>query len=140
MTTRAESPDRAAMPIAIIGSSCLMGGAETPEQFWQHLASGTPGFCEVPSSRFPWKAYHSNNPAELDKGSVWRGSFFKPLEVPWQEYKMGPKMLDELPRGEFYTVEAIRRALEDARLHQRPFPRERTAVIMGGAEIGRAHV
>ncbi|RKG88157.1 polyketide synthase family protein [Corallococcus terminator] len=123
-------------PIAIIGASCLMGGAETPEQLWQHLSRGTPGFCEVPASRFAWKTYHSDNPADFDKGSVWRGSFFQPLEVPWQEYKMGPKMLDELPRGEFYTVEAIRRAIEDARLHQRPFPRERTAVIMGGAEIG----
>lgn len=124
------------MPIAIIGASCLVGGVETPEQLWQHLSGGTPGFSEVPSSRFPWKPYHSSNPAESDKGAVWRGSFFKPLEVPWREYKMGPKMLDELPRSEFYVVEAIRRALEDARLNERPFNRERTAVILGGAELG----
>lgn len=124
------------MPIAIIGASCLMGGAQSPEQLWQQLASGPHGFTEVPASRFAWQQFHSTNPAESDKGSVWRGSFFQPLEVPWQEYKMGPKMLDELPRSEFYTVEAIRRAIEDARLHQRPFNRERTAVIMGGAEIG----
>ncbi|SEL13696.1 Ketoacyl-synthetase C-terminal extension [Stigmatella aurantiaca] len=136
MNPSAESPGRAAMPIAIIGASCLVGSVETPEQLWQHLSSGTPGFSEVPSHRFSWRTYHSNNPAELDKGAVWRGSFLKPLEVPWREYKMGPKMLDELPRSEFYTVEAIRRALENARLHERPFARERTAVILGGAELG----
>ncbi|WP_245767768.1 beta-ketoacyl synthase N-terminal-like domain-containing protein [Stigmatella erecta] len=127
---------KTAMPIAVIGSSCLVAGAESPAQLWDYLSSGIPRFTEVPSSRFHWKNFYSNNPADTDKGSVWRGSFFKDMELPWREYKIGPKMLDDLHRIELYTVEAVRRALADARLLERPFPRERTAVIMGGSEMG----
>ncbi|ADO69382.1 Beta-ketoacyl synthase [Stigmatella aurantiaca DW4/3-1] len=136
MKANAQVTHRTGMPIAIIGASCLVAGAETPAQLWEHLSSGIPRFSEVPSSRFNWKNFYSNNPADTDKGAVWRGSFFKDMELPWREYKIGPKMLDDLHRIELYTVEAVRRALVDARLMERPFPRERTAVIMGGSEMG----
>ncbi|HEX8706368.1 MAG TPA: beta-ketoacyl synthase N-terminal-like domain-containing protein [Myxococcaceae bacterium] len=136
MTTSSDAAPQAAVPVAIIGASCLVANAQTPEQLWEHISRGTPSFSEVPADRFSREHFHSDNPAELDKGPVWRGSFFKELELPWREYKIGPKMLDELHRCELYTVEAIRRVMADARLHERPFPRERTAVIMGGAEMG----
>ena len=127
---------RTSMPIAIIGASCLVAGAETPEQLWRYIGEGKPRFSQVPASRFRWESFYSEDPAETEKGAVWRASLFKDLELPWQEYKVGPKMLDELHRCELYTVEAIRRALVDADLLKRPFPRERTAVIMGGSEMG----
>ncbi|WP_342374370.1 polyketide synthase dehydratase domain-containing protein [Myxococcus stipitatus] len=136
MTTETQSATRTSTPIAIIGASCLVAGAETPEQLWRYITEGTPRFAQVPSSRFRWESFYSKDSSDTEKGEVWRASFFNDLELPWREYKVGPKMLDELHRCELYTVEAIRRALADARLLERPFPRERTAVIMGGSEMG----
>ncbi|KFE69525.1 beta-ketoacyl synthase N-terminal-like domain-containing protein [Hyalangium minutum] len=136
MTPEPQAATRTSMPIAIIGASCQVAGADTPEQFWQYIVEGKPRFTQVPASRFRWESFYSQDPSETEKGEVWRASFFNDLELPWREYKVGPKMLDELHRCELYTVEAIRRALADARLLDRAFPRERTAVIMGGTEMG----
>ncbi|WP_338865758.1 beta-ketoacyl synthase N-terminal-like domain-containing protein [Myxococcus stipitatus] len=136
MTSETQAATRTSTPIAIIGASCLVAGAETPEQLWRYISEGTPRFAQVPTSRFRWESFYSKDSSDTEKGEVWRASFFNDLELPWREYKVGPKMLDELHRCELYTVEAIRRALVDARLLERPFPRERTAVIMGGSEMG----
>ncbi|XXF80814.1 beta-ketoacyl synthase N-terminal-like domain-containing protein [Myxococcaceae bacterium GXIMD 01537] len=136
MTAESQAVSRTSMPVAIVGASCMVAGAETPEQLWQYIVEGKPRFAQVPASRFRWESFYSQDSSETEKGEVWRASFFNDLELPWREYKVGPKMLDELHRCELYTVEAIRRALADARLLERPFPRDRTAVIMGGTEMG----
>ncbi|MFY1828968.1 beta-ketoacyl synthase N-terminal-like domain-containing protein [Myxococcus fulvus] len=136
MTSHPQSATRKSTPIAIIGASCMVAGTETPEQLWQYIVAGTPRFAQVPESRFRWESFYSQDASDTEKGEVWRASFFGELELPWREYKVGPKMLDELHRCELYTVEAIRRALADARLLEREFARERTAVIMGGSEMG----
>lgn len=124
------------MPVAVIGASCIVGGAGDPDELWEQVSRGPPPFAEVPAGRFPWRDYFSPDRAETDKGSVWRASFFAEMELPWRELKIGPKMLDGLHRSEVYIIEAVRRALADADLLARPSARERTAVIMGGAEMG----
>jgi len=136
MSAEPQTPPRTSTPIAIIGASCLVAGAETPEQLWQYIVEGKPRFAQVPDSRFRWESFYSKDPSDTEKGEVWRASLFSDLQLPVREYKVGPKMLDELHRCELYTVEAIRRALADAGLLERSFPRDRTAVIMGGSEMG----
>lgn len=136
MNAETNASSGARMPVAIIGASCIVGGAGSPDQLWEHLSRGAPPFAEVPPGRFPWRDYFSPDPADTDKGSVWRASFFEEMELPWRELKIGPKMLDGLHRSEVYIIEAIRRALVDAELLARPSARERTAVIMGASEMG----
>lgn len=124
------------MPVAIIGASCIIGGAGNPDQLWEHLSRGAPPFAEVPAGRFPWRDYFSPDRTDTDKGSVWQASFFEEFELPWRELKIGPKMLDGLHRSEVYIIEAVRRVLVDAGLLARPIARDRTAVIMGASEMG----
>lgn len=43
--------------IAVIGMSCRIAGARTPEQLWEMLDAGKDMITEIPSSRWDWRDY-----------------------------------------------------------------------------------
>ena len=83
------------------------------------------------ADRWDWRTYYDPDPKAPDKiYSKWGG--FLP-EVPFDplRYGMPPSSLPSIEPAQLLALEVARTALEDAGYAQRPFPRERTAVVLG---------
>ncbi|HQS07041.1 MAG TPA: beta-ketoacyl synthase N-terminal-like domain-containing protein, partial [Daejeonella sp.] len=63
-------------PVAIIGMSCVFpGGANSPEQLWDILMSGTDTVKEVPAERWDAQKYYDADYQVPGKMSTKNGSF-----------------------------------------------------------------
>ena len=68
-------------PIAVIGMSCRFPGhANTPEQFWNLLATGGHGITEVPKSRWDMDQYYDPDPEKPGKSYTRYGAFIDDIE------------------------------------------------------------
>ncbi len=128
-----ESDKSASQPsdIAIIGISTLLPKAENPERFWENILRKVDTITEIPSSRWDWRLYYDPDPKTRDKiYSKW-GGFLD--DVPFDPMRFGipPKSLKSIEPLQLLSLEAVRRALEDAGLAAGDFDRENTSVILG---------
>ncbi len=117
--------------IAIVGMAALMPGASTVRAFWHNTLKGVDAIEEIPSDRWDWRQYYDADPKAPDRiVSKWGG--FLP-EVPFDplRYGMPPTTVPSIEPMQLLTLEVVRSALEDAGYRDRPFPRERTAVVLG---------
>ena len=99
--------------------------------FWENTLRGVDAITEVPPDRWDWRLYYDPDPKAPDKIiSKWGG--FVP-DVPFDplRYGMPPSSLPSIEPLQLLTLEAVRAALDDAGYADRPFPRERTAVVLG---------
>ena len=68
-------------PIAIVGMSCRFpGGANSPEEFWRILSSGTDAITEVPADRWNIDAVYDPNPETPDKTTSRWGGFIDQVD------------------------------------------------------------
>ena len=117
--------------VAIIGMSAIVPGAGDVRTFWENTLRGHDAITEVPPDRWDWRLYFDPDPKAADKiTSKWGG--FVP-EIPFDplRYGMPPTSLPAIEPLHLLTLEAVRAALDDAGYRDRPFPRERTAVVLG---------
>ena len=117
--------------IAIIGMATILPGASDVQTFWSNTLKGRDAITEVPEDRWDWNAYYDADPKAPDRiTSRWGG--FVP-EVPFNplRYGMPPSTLSSIEPLHLLTLEAVRSAIDDAGYRDRPFPRERTAVVLG---------
>ncbi|PYI34926.1 ketoacyl-synt-domain-containing protein [Aspergillus indologenus CBS 114.80] len=70
---RREYPDHA---IAVVGMSCRLPGARSPEEFWELLAAGRCMATKPPDSRFPLQAHWRSE----DRLSAIRGNFLDEVD------------------------------------------------------------
>ena len=129
----AESPETASRPsdIAIVGMSAIMPGAGDVRTFWENTLKGFNAITEVPADRWDWRLYYDADPKAPDKiVSKWGG--FVP-DVPFDplRYGMPPTSLPSIEPVQLLLLEATRAAIDDAGYADRPFARERTAVVLG---------
>jgi len=72
----AEATERSHEPIAIVGLSCRFpGGANTPEAYWDLLASGAETLREIPEDRWRWQEFFNPDPAAAGTHYCRHGSF-----------------------------------------------------------------
>jgi len=131
------SPQPQPSDIAIIGMATLLPQASAPESFWHNILSQVNAIGEIPSHRWDWRLYYDANPQTRDKVYSKWGGFID--EVPFDPLRFGipPKSLKFIEPLQLLTLEAVRRALEDAGCAGGEFDRERTSVILGaGGGIG----
>jgi acyl transferase domain-containing protein/NAD(P)H-dependent flavin oxidoreductase YrpB (nitropropane dioxygenase family) len=117
--------------VAIIGMSAIVPGAGDVRTFWENTLRGHDAITEVPPDRWDWRLYFDPDPKAPDKiTSKWGG--FVP-EIPFDplRYGMPPTSLPSIEPLHLLTLEAVRAALDDAGYRDRPFPRERTSVVLG---------
>ncbi|PGH00189.1 hypothetical protein AJ79_08294 [Helicocarpus griseus UAMH5409] len=63
------------VPIAVVGMSCRLPGANTPDQLWQRLSKGDDSWSDVPEDRFKWESFY--HPETESQGSYnHRGGHF----------------------------------------------------------------
>lgn len=123
----AEAPS----DIAIIGMSCLLPKAPTLEAYWENILNKVDATSEVPKDRWDWQAYFDADPKAKDKIYSRWGGFLDDVAFDPTTYGMPPSTLNSIEPAQLLTLEAVRAALTDAGYANRPFPKERTSVILG---------
>jgi acyl transferase domain-containing protein len=126
-------PDVPAQPsdVAIVGISAIVPGAADVRTFWENTLRGVDAIVEVPADRWDWRLYYDPDPKAADKiVSKW-GGFVPDIPFDPLRYGMPPSSLPSIEPMHLLTLEAVRAALDDAGYRDRPFPRERTAVVLG---------
>lgn len=119
------------MPIAIIGLACLFPGAPDLKGFWHNIINGIDAITEVPAGRWDAGFYDPGSTA-IDRFYCRRGGFvddyacFDPLP-----FGIMPKTTEAIEPDQLLTLKIGYEALHDAGYTERPFPRERTGVIIG---------
>jgi acyl transferase domain-containing protein/NAD(P)H-dependent flavin oxidoreductase YrpB (nitropropane dioxygenase family)/NAD(P)-dependent dehydrogenase (short-subunit alcohol dehydrogenase family)/acyl carrier protein len=117
--------------IAIIGMACFLPGANDVRTYWENILGRINAITEVPLDHWDWRLYYDPNPKARDKICSKWGGFL--ADVPFDPllFGMPPNSLTSIEPVQLYALEAVRRALADAGYANRPFDRERTAVILG---------
>ena len=127
----AQPPRRESRGVAIIGMSCLLPKAQDLETFWQNILDKVDAVTEVPLKRWDWRQYFSEDMKAPDKVYSRWGGFLDEVVFDPLRYGMPPSNIPATEPLQLLTLEAVRHAIEDAGYGDRPFPRERTSVILG---------
>ena len=117
--------------IAIVGMAAILPGAGDVRTFWENTLRKQDAVTEVPADRWDWRLYYDADPKAADKVvSKWGG--FVP-DVPFDplRYGMPPTSLPSIEPVQLLLLEAARAAIADAGYTDRPFARDRTAVVLG---------
>lgn len=123
--------------IAIIGISTLLPQAQTPEIFWKNILQKVDAIIEIPAHRWDWRLYYDQDRQARDKVYSKWGGFLE--DVPFDPLRFGipPKSLKSIEPAQLLTLEAVRRALDDAGYSDGTFDRENTSVVLGaGGGVG----
>jgi acyl transferase domain-containing protein/NAD(P)-dependent dehydrogenase (short-subunit alcohol dehydrogenase family)/acyl carrier protein len=125
--------------IAIIGMACLLPKAPNLHTYWGNILNKVDAITEIPQDRWDWKLYYDPDRLAKDKiYSKW-GGFLDEVHFDPLQYGIPPNSLRSIEPLHLLTLEVVRAALKDAGYLDRPFPRERTSVILGaggGADLG----
>lgn len=128
-------------PVAIIGMACIYPKAPDLENYWDNILGSVSAVGEPPAD---WGAEWVFDPATLGNDRIYCkvGGFlhgealFDPLE-----YGIMPSAIDGAEPDHFLALRLAHDALANAGYLDRPFPRERTAVIAGrGGYFNRGNV
>jgi acyl transferase domain-containing protein/NAD(P)H-dependent flavin oxidoreductase YrpB (nitropropane dioxygenase family) len=129
----AEEPriDSRPSDIAIVGMAAVFPGATDARTFWRNTLAGFDAITEVPAERWDWRLYYDPDPKAPDKITSKWGGFLPEIPFDPLRYGMPPTSLSSIEPMHLLTLEVVRAALDDAGYRERPFPRERTSVVLG---------
>ena len=123
--------------VAIVGMACVFPGAPDLETFWRNVVAGVDAITEVPASRWDGDFYDPDS-SEPDRFYCRRGGFvdryttFDPVA-----FGIPPSVAEGTEPDQLLTLRVAGEALADGGYAERPFPRDRTAVILGrGGYVG----
>ncbi len=135
MTRAADDPQApvSASPIALVGIGCLFPDARDRHQFWGNLAQGHDAVRDVPASHWDRRSYFDPDPRSPDRTYGHRGAFVPRVDFAPLDFGIRPDTLEATDTTQLLGLWAARQALTDAGYGdgQRPFDRDRTAVILG---------
>jgi acyl transferase domain-containing protein/NAD(P)H-dependent flavin oxidoreductase YrpB (nitropropane dioxygenase family) len=127
----AAGPQAHPSDIAIIGMAAVFPGAANVSRFWSNTLRGFDAITEVPPDRWDWRLYYDPDPKAADKiVSKW-GGFLPDIAFDPLRYGMPPSSLPSIEPAQLIALEVVRTALADAGYAERPFAREKTAVVLG---------
>lgn len=131
LPSRAVDDHSAPSDVAIVGMAAIVPGAGDVRTFWENTLGGVDSIVEVPADRWDWRLYYDPDPKAPDKVTSKWGGFVPDVPFDPLRYGMPPTSLPSIEPVHLLTLEAVRAALDDAGYGKRPFPRERTAVVLG---------
>ncbi|KOV57070.1 type I polyketide synthase [Streptomyces sp. MMG1121] len=128
----AEPAAPAPLDIAIVGMACMFPEAPDLAAFWANVVAGRDSVTEVPPDRWDPAVHHTAG----STASKW-GGFLPRIPFDPLRYGIPPASLGSIEPVQLLSLEAARRALEDAGYGDqgREFDRARTSVVFG-AEAG----
>ncbi|MCP4021500.1 MAG: polyketide synthase, partial [Desulfobacteraceae bacterium] len=109
----------------------FLPGAKNTEEFWEKLESGEKQLSAIPEDHFNNDAY-----AKLPKDSVYyipkvKAGIVKDYNFNNLKYRMPPKMIKSLERGQLFGLEAATEALETSGLLDQLGTANKIGVILG---------
>ncbi|MET8163819.1 SDR family oxidoreductase [Streptomyces sp. NPDC005329] len=121
----------APLDIAVVGMACMFPQAPDLPAFWANVVGGVDAVGEVPADRWDPAVHHG-----ASTPSKW-GGFLPRIPFDPLRYGIPPTSLGSVEPVQLLSLEAARRALEDAGYGEgeREFDRSRTSVVFG-AEAG----
>ncbi|MEV7013828.1 type I polyketide synthase [Streptosporangium sp. NPDC051022] len=118
-----------AVPIAVIGLSCRLPGAATPEEFWRLLAEGRGAVGDIPAERL--EARFRTSTAEVPAGAR-RGGFLDDVTgFDAGFFGVAPRAAAAMDPQQRLALELAWEALEDARVLPATLRGRRAAVFIG---------
>ncbi len=136
LTTEGEPPASPSQ-IAIVGMAALLPGARDVRAYWENILNRVDAVTEIPLERFDWRRYYDPDRNARDKMYSRWGGFIGDAPFNPLDYGMPPSSLRAIEPMQLLMLEVARAALIDAGYRERPFPRERTAVIVAaGGGLG----
>jgi acyl transferase domain-containing protein len=127
--------------VAIVGMACLFPGAPNKTVFWSNILNKV---CAISDPPEEWRAdlYYDSNSRENDRVYCTAGGYLKELAAfDPLEYGVMPLSVDGSEPDQFLALRVANEALADAGYLDRPFNRERTAVIIGrGTYFNRGYL
>ncbi len=127
----AGEPVPAPSDVAVIGVACLLPKASDAATYWENIVNKVDAVTEVPKERWDWQLYFDSDPKAKDKVYSRWGGFIDDTPFDPMQYGMPPATLRSIEPSQLLTLEVVRAALADAGYSDRPFPRDRTSVILG---------
>ena len=129
---RAEQGTR--KPLAIVGIGCRFpGGANTPQEYWDLLCSGTDATCIVPETRWNAAKYYDPNPAKVGKMVTRRGGFLREIDqFDPQFFGISPREANLLDPQQRLMLQTTWEALEDGGIPAEDLAGTDVAVFIGG--------
>jgi len=120
-------------PIAVIGMACRFpGGANTPEAFWQVLASGADTVGEIPEDRWPWRRFYNPDPRAAGTHYVRHGSFLDQVaDFDPEFFGIAGREADALDPQHRLLLEVSWEALERAGIAAQQIRHSQTGVFVG---------
>ncbi|WP_426448177.1 SDR family NAD(P)-dependent oxidoreductase [Paenibacillus sp. S-38] len=102
-------------PVAIIGVSAVMPGADNLEELWESLLTGKDAIGEIPADRWDWRSYYGDPVKETNKTQVKWGGFMKDIDkFDALFFGISPREAELMdPRQRIY-LETVWKVLEDA--------------------------
>jgi len=138
--TREKGPE----PVAIVGMACHLPGAADVAQYWSNIVARRDSIQEVPADRWPSNLFYDSNPRAPDRSISKWGGFISPMRFDPTAYGIPPATLASVEPVHLMILEVARKALVDAGYDKRPFPREKTAVILGigtgNSDLGQTYL
>ncbi len=120
-----------ACPIAVIGICCLFPGSRNVREFWHTIVNGIDCIGEVPQTHWSATDYFDPNPKAPDRVYCTRGGFLPEIDFDPAAFGIPPANLDATDTSQLLGLVVARAALADAGYLDRPFDRDRAAVILG---------
>jgi len=122
--------------IAIIGMACLLPQAPSVARYWENILNKVNAIREIPPERWDWRLYYDPDQRARDRICSKWGAFLEDIPFDPTRYGIAPNSLWAIEPLQLLALEVTRWAINDAGYAQRPFPRERTGVILGISGVG----
>ncbi|MDH3717188.1 MAG: AMP-binding protein, partial [Planctomycetota bacterium] len=110
-----HEPRATVEPIAIVGMSCRLPGANNTDEFWQLLSNGVDAIGDVPADRWDVDRYFDADPEIRGKMYTGRGGFLPQVDgFDPQFFEMSPREAETLDPQQRLLLEVSWEALENA--------------------------
>lgn len=114
------------MDIAVVGVGCIDSESVGAINWWKNIEKN-----KKEHNKFPKKRWNEEiNEIFADKSEI-QGNFIEKLEFPWLKYKIPPKILAEIDKGQQMGIMAAGEAIEDHGLEK--LNSQTTGVYVGSA-------
>ncbi|HQT21504.1 MAG: hypothetical protein B7X86_01100 [Sphingobacteriales bacterium 17-39-43] len=131
-------------PVAIIGMSCVFpGGANSPEQLWDILMSGTDTVKEVPAERWDAQKYYDADYQVPGKMSTKNGSFIDNVQdFDAAFFGISPREAESMDPQQRLLLEVSFQALQTSRYTLKDIHGSNTGVFIGfsHSDYNNAHI
>ena len=122
--------------VAVVGMGALLPGAPDLHTFWANILAKVDAVTEIPADRWDWRRHFDPNRDTCDRIHGRWGGFVDDVEFDPLSIGMPPATVSSIEPFQLLGLLTAKAALGDAGYLTRPFPRERTSVILGAGGGG----